>query len=73
MLTCRCKNTGQNYNTVSASKSLEYVAKLRCLGMTIESQNCIQEEIESRLISEILPLFTSESFVCHSTIERRNY
>jgi hypothetical protein len=42
------QNAGQNHNLMVANKSLRNVAKFTYLGMMI-NQNCIHEEINSRL------------------------
>jgi hypothetical protein len=45
----RHQNVGQNHNLLIAYKSLENVAKFKCLGTTEADQNCFQEGIKSRL------------------------
>jgi hypothetical protein len=45
------QNTGRNNNVKLATKSFEYVAKFRYLGVTVTNQNFINEEIKSRLNS----------------------
>jgi hypothetical protein len=45
----RHQNAGQNYNLLSANKSLENMANYS--GKTVTKQNCIHEEIKSRLNS----------------------
>jgi hypothetical protein len=44
------QNVGQNYNLLIANESLENAAKFKYLGATLTNQNCIYEEINSRLI-----------------------
>jgi hypothetical protein len=43
------QNAGQNHSFLNANKSLENVAKFKCLEKTVTNQNCILEEIGSRL------------------------
>jgi ribosomal protein S2 len=46
-----CKKTGQKHAIKIANRSFEGVAKFKYLGTTLTDQNCIQEEIKSRLNS----------------------
>jgi hypothetical protein len=43
------KKAGQKHSTKIASRSFEGVAKFKYFGTTLTDQNCMQEEIKSRL------------------------
>jgi hypothetical protein len=51
MLMSRCQKIGQKYSVKIANRSFEDVAKFRYLGTTLTDQNCMHEEINSRLNS----------------------
>jgi ribosomal protein S2 len=51
MLISRNQKTGQKHSIKIANRSFEYVTKFRYLGTTLTDQNCIHEEIKSRLNS----------------------
>jgi hypothetical protein len=49
MLVSRCQKAGQRQSVNIANRSFENVAKLKYLETTLADQNCIDEEIKSRL------------------------
>jgi hypothetical protein len=51
MFMSRHQTAGQSNYIRVANKSFERVAKFMCLGATLTDQNCIHEEIRSRLNS----------------------
>jgi sorting nexin-29 len=51
MFMCRHQTAGQSNYIRVANKSFEKVAKFKYLGATLRDQNCIHEEIRSRLNS----------------------
>jgi hypothetical protein len=51
MLVSRCQKAGQRQSTKIANGSFDDVAKFKYLGTTLTDQNCIHEEIKSRLNS----------------------
>jgi hypothetical protein len=48
------KKAGQKHSIQAANRFFEEVAKFTYLGTTLTDQNCIQEEIKSRLNSGML-------------------
>jgi hypothetical protein len=58
MLVSRCQKAGQRQSIKLGNRSLESVAKFKHLGTTLTDQNCIHEEIKSRL--------NSGNACCHS-------
>jgi hypothetical protein len=46
-----CKKAGQKHGIKIANRSFEGVVKFKYLGTTLTDQNCMQEEIKSRLNS----------------------
>jgi hypothetical protein len=51
MLMSRCVKAGQNHTINIGNMSFEDVARSKYLGTTLTEQNCIYEEIKSRLNS----------------------
>ena len=49
MVVCQDQNAGQNHNIKTDNNSCERVEHFKYLGTTLMNQNCIQEEIKSRL------------------------
>jgi hypothetical protein len=49
MSVSRCQKAGQRHNIMIAKRSFEDVAKLTYLGTMLTDQNCMHEEIKSRL------------------------
>jgi hypothetical protein len=51
MLISCCNKAGQRHRINVVNRSFEGMAKFRYLGTTLTDQNCMQEEIKSRLNS----------------------
>jgi hypothetical protein len=51
MLVSTCQNVGQRQSIKFANRSFGSVVKFKHVGTTLKNQNCIQEEIKSRLNS----------------------
>jgi hypothetical protein len=51
MLVSRCQKAGQRQSIKTGNRSFESVAKFKYLGTALTDQNCIHEEIKSRLNS----------------------
>jgi hypothetical protein len=51
MLMSRSQNTGQKHSIKIANRTFEDVTKFKYLGTTLTDQNCMYEEIKSRLNS----------------------
>jgi hypothetical protein len=51
MLVSRCQKAGQRQSIKIGNRSFEGVAKCEYLGTTLTDQNCMQEELKSRLKS----------------------
>jgi hypothetical protein len=72
MVVSRHQNLGQNKNLLIANKSFENVTKY--FGRTVTNQNCIHEEIKSRLNSRNVCYDSVQSFFAsnkQTTIDER--
>ena len=58
MVMSRDQNAGQSRNMKADNSSFQRVGEFKYLGTTLTNQNCVQEEIESRL--------KPENACCHS-------
>jgi len=57
------QNAGQNHNMRIESQSFERVEQFKYLGTTVINQNSIQEEIKSRLKSEIASINSAQNIL----------
>jgi hypothetical protein len=62
MLVSRCQKAGQRHRIKEENRSFQDVAKLKYLGTTLTDQNCMNEEIKSRLNSGMLATIRSRVF-----------
>jgi hypothetical protein len=65
-----CKKAGQKHGIKIANRSLEGVAKLKYMGTTLTDQNCMQEEIKSRLNSGNACYHTVQSLLSSRLLSR---
>jgi hypothetical protein len=73
MLMSRSQKTGQKHSIKIASRSFPDVAQFKYLGTTLTDQNCMHEEIKSRLnLRECFLPFGSESFFFQPAVEESN-
>ena len=56
MVMSRDQNAGRNHSVRIDNSTFERVEEFKCLGTTLTNQNSIQEEIQSRLIQEMLAI-----------------
>jgi hypothetical protein len=70
MFTSRHQTAGQSKYIRVANKSFEKGAKFKCLGATLTDQNCIHEEIRSRLNSENACYHTVQNLLSSRLLSR---
>jgi hypothetical protein len=63
VLVSRCQKAGQRQSIKIGNRFFESVVKLKYLGTTLTDQNCIHEEIKSRLNSGNACYHSVQSFV----------
>jgi hypothetical protein len=69
MLVSMCQKAGQRKSIKIGNRSFESVAKFKYLGTTLTDQNCIYEEIKSRLNSGNACYHSIQSFVIPPAIQ----
>jgi site-specific recombinase len=65
-----CKKAGQKHSIDIANRSFEGVVKFKYLGTTLTDQNCMQEEINSRLNSWIACYHLVQSLLSSCLLSR---
>jgi hypothetical protein len=70
MLVSRCQKAGQRQSIKIGNRSFEGVAKFKYLGTTLTDQNCIYEEIKSRLNSGNACYHSVQSLLSSSLLYR---
>jgi hypothetical protein len=58
------RNAGQNHSLLTANKSFQNVTKFGYLGAAVINQNCVHEEIKSRLNSGNACYSSVQSLFC---------
>jgi hypothetical protein len=70
MLVSRCQKAGQKHSIKTANGSFEGVTKFKYLGTTLTDQNCIHEEIKSRLNPENVCYLSVQSLLSSRLLSR---
>jgi hypothetical protein len=70
MLVSRCQKAGQRQSIKIGNMPFESVAKVKCLETTLTDQNCMQEEIKSRLNSGNACYHSVQSLLSSRTLYR---
>jgi hypothetical protein len=69
LLVSRCQKAGQGQSIKIGNRSFECVEKFKYLVTTLTDQNCIHEEIKSRLKSGNAGYHSVQSFVIPPAVE----
>jgi hypothetical protein len=70
MLMSHSQKTGQKHSIKTANRSFEDVAKFKYLGTSLTDQNCMHEEIKSRLNSGNACYHSVQSLLCSRLLSR---
>jgi hypothetical protein len=70
MLVSCCKKAGQKHSIKIGNRNFEDVAKFKYLGTTLTDQNCMNEEIKSRLNSGNVCYYSVQSFLSSRLLSR---